>query len=95
VKLLIAILATAGLSGCMAYGGGTYGSAGVYGGSPYDGAYYDSAPVYIYGNGGYARGYRGGRDRDGDGVADRYDRDRDGDGVPNRRDASPRDYRRR
>jgi hypothetical protein len=25
-------------------------------------------------------------DRDGDGIANRYDRDRDGDGIPNRRD---------
>ena len=33
------------------------------------------------------------RDRDRDGVANRYDRDRDGDGVPNRRDRHPRDPR--
>jgi hypothetical protein len=106
MKLFIAILGAAGLSGCMAYGGGVY-----HGGSPYyDGAYYDSTPVYIYGSGGYTRGYRGGRhrdqdgdgisnrydrDRDGDGIANRYDRDRDGDGIPNRRDSHPRDPRRR
>lgn len=29
------------------------------------------------------------RDRDRDGVPNRYDRDRDGDGVPNRYDARP------
>jgi hypothetical protein len=28
-------------------------------------------------------------DRDGDGIANRYDRDRDGDGVPNRLDRAP------
>jgi YXWGXW repeat-containing protein len=37
--------------------------------------------------------YRGGgwsrRDRDHDGIPNRYDRDRDGDGVPNRRDRAP------
>jgi hypothetical protein len=31
----------------------------------------------------------GERDRDRDGVANRYDRDRDGDGVRNSRDARP------
>jgi hypothetical protein len=30
-----------------------------------------------------------GRDRDRDGVPNRYDRDRDNDGVPNRADARP------
>lgn len=37
-------------------------------------------------------GYRDGpgyRDRDVDGVPNRYDRDRDGDGVPNRYDSRP------
>ena len=34
------------------------------------------------------------RDRDRDGVPNRYDRDRDGDGVPNRRDARPDNPRR-
>ena len=29
------------------------------------------------------------RDRDGDGIPNRYDRDRDGDGVPNRFDSRP------
>lgn len=34
------------------------------------------------------------RDRDRDGVTNRYDRDRDGDGVPNRYDRHPDDPRR-
>jgi hypothetical protein len=34
------------------------------------------------------------RDRDHDGVPNRYDRDRDGDGVPNRYDRAPNDWRR-
>ena len=39
-------------------------------------------------------GMRGDRDRDRDGVPNRYDRDRDGDGVPNRYDNRPGDPRR-
>lgn len=36
------------------------------------------------------RGHQyGDRDRDRDGVPNRYDRDRDGDGVPNRYDRNP------
>lgn len=85
MKLLIALLATAGLSGCVAYGGGTYGTADVYYGT-------HAYPAYpVYGQPGYNRGYR---DRDRDGVPNRYDRDRDGDGVPNRRDAAPNNPRR-
>jgi hypothetical protein len=106
-KLLLASLAAAGLSGCMAYGGGV----------AYDGGYYSSGypaygystpyPAYpAYGYPGYEPGLMGGviverggsrgwRDRDRDGVPNRYDRDRDGDGVPNRRDAAPDDPRRR
>lgn len=34
------------------------------------------------------------RDRDRDGVPNRYDRDRDGDGVPNAYDRRPNDPRR-
>ncbi len=34
-------------------------------------------------------GGRAYRDRDGDGVPNRYDRDRDGDGTPNRYDERP------
>jgi hypothetical protein len=41
---------------------------------------YDSGPGY--------------RDRDRDGVPNRYDRDRDGDGTPNRFDDSPNNPRR-
>jgi len=100
MKLLIALLAAAGLSGCVAYGV-PYGSADVYygSGSPYyGGAHYGSTPyvveqrpIYIHGSGGYSRGRR---DFDRDGVPNRYDRDRDGDGVRNRRDAYPNDPRR-
>jgi hypothetical protein len=99
MKLLIALLAMAGLSGCVAYGV-PYGSAEVhYGsGSPYYGygGYYggghviDQRPVYI--QRAPARAYR---DRDRDGVPNRYDRDRDGDGVSNRYDAYPGNPRRR
>ena len=59
---------------------------------------YRAAPAYGYA----APGWRGDerrwrherrwerrRDRDHDGVPDRYDRDRDGDGVPNRYDRRP------
>ena len=100
MKLIIGLLAAAGLTGCVGYGGGYYDSAGVYyGGSApyYCGGYYDGAPVYIYGSGGYTRDYRHDRrgTRDRDGVPNRYDRDRDGDGVSNRRDAYPNDPRRR
>ena len=38
--------------------------------------------------------HRGYRDRDRDGVANRYDRDRDGDGVRNAHDRRPNDPRR-
>ena len=38
--------------------------------------------------------YRGYRDRDRDGVANRMDRDRDGDGVRNRYDRRPDNQRR-
>ena len=110
MKMLMAMLAAGGLSGCVAYGGAPYGAAGVYyGGSPYyDGSYYGGAPVYIQGGssrGYYSHGRRGydrdgdgvadRRDRDGDGIADRRDRDRDGDGVSNRRDSYPSNPRRR
>ena len=36
---------------------------------------------------------RGVRDRDGDGIRNRWDRDRDGDGVRNRRDRAPNNPR--
>lgn len=95
MKLIIGLLATAGLCGCVAYPAGYYGAQGAYY-SNGDSGYY-SSPGYVYG-GGYARGYRNDdrarRDRDHDGVSNRRDRDRDGDGVSNRRDASPNDPRR-
>jgi len=43
----------------------------------------------------YDTGYTSRRDRDGDGIPNRYDFDRDGDGVTNRFDWSPNNpYRR-
>jgi hypothetical protein len=98
MKLLLALLAAAGLSGCAVYGyPHTYTSADVYysTGTPYYGSgyYYGHRPTYIYGYGarGYGRGYG---DQDRDGIPNRYDRDRDGDGVPNRHDARPYNPRR-
>ena len=99
MKLLLALLAAAGLSGCVAYPYGYHHStAEVYysSGTPYhygSGYYYQPRPTYIYGYGGrgYGRGYR---DQDRDGIPNRYDRDRDGDGVPNRHDARPYNPRR-
>ena len=95
MKSILGLLAAAGLCGCVAYPAGYYGPSGAYYSSGEPGYY--SAPGYVYG--GYARGYhndrRGWRDRDHDGVPNRYDRDRDGDGVPNRADAYPNDPRRR
>jgi hypothetical protein len=93
MKLLIAIMAAAGLSGCVAYGGGTYGAADVYYGSPYpaygSGGYYSSGVVVVpqphyYGRN-PDRGYRDRGHRDS-GWRDRGHRDRDRDGVPNRFD---------
>lgn len=79
------------------YYGGAYGS-GYYGTTPYygygGGVVVEQRPTYIYGGSTYYRD-RGTRDRDRDGVPNRYDRDRDGDGVNNRRDAYPNDPRRR
>ncbi|MBG9387027.1 hypothetical protein [Caenimonas aquaedulcis] len=81
--LPLALVGVAGLTGCVGYGGGTYGSA-----------YYSSGPAYGYGSGyGYGSSavvieqrpaYRYYGDR----------RDRDGDGVPNRYDARPDNPRR-
>ena len=79
LMLPLALAGAAALSGCVGYGGGTYGAGGVYydnspyyGGSPYYGST-GSVGVVIeqrssYPYSGYAR-----RDRDGDGVPDRYD----------------------
>ena len=53
---------------------------------------YVYSPGYVYyGQHGYSGGYR---DRDRDGIANRWDRDRDGDGVPNRFDRRPNNPRR-
>ncbi len=99
MKLLLALLATAGLTGCVAYGA-PYGSAEVhYSTSPYYGSYYGGSVPYVIEQPIYRRGYYGGhhrgyRDRDGDGIANRADRDRDGDGVRNRRDSHPNNPRR-
>jgi len=100
MKLLTLLLAAIGLSGCVAYGGGAYtsdvyyGNPGVYPsyGTVYPayGAVYPSTGTVYYGSTHVPRGYR---DRDGDGVPNRYDRDRDGDGVPNRHDRDPRNPR--
>lgn len=106
MKLLVSLLAVAGLSGCVAYGGDPYYTGGpVYSTTPYyssGSVYYGNtvpytvqpAPTYIYGRGVYERRGRGYRDRDGDGIPNRFDRDRDGDGVPNRFDARPNNPRR-
>ena len=48
----------------------------------YETPYRDSSPRYSE------------RDRDRDGIANRYDRDRDGDGAPNYRDTRPDNQRR-
>ncbi len=86
-KLVIALLAAAGLSGCVGY-------------LPYDdgpGRGPGHAPLYR-GDDGHFRGDRDrdrdrdhdrGRDGDRDGVPNRADRDRDGDGTRNRNDRRP------
>lgn len=105
MKSLLLVPALLGLAGCVAYGVpyGTadvyYGNSTYYGGNPYYGSSVPYAveqrPIHIYGSGGYTyEPRRGRRDRDHDGVPDRWDRDRDGDGVPNRHDAYPRNPRR-
>jgi hypothetical protein len=78
MKWLILVPVAAALGGCVAYGPGAYDP------------YYGSSTVY-YGT--YHDG-RAMRDRDRDGIPNRYDRDRDGDGVPNRYDRAPNDWRR-
>lgn len=94
-SLVLSLGICAGLAGCVGY-------VEPYGG--YSGGVY-SEPAYIYGGPTvhvqpYAvpaypqQRYRGGRDRDRDGIPNRYDRDRDGDGVPNRYDARPNNPRR-
>lgn len=74
MRLLIGLLAAAGLAGCAVYDDGyttaatvQYGT--VYSTAPTQGYYTYSAPVPVYGA--YAPSYR---DRDGDGVPNLYDR---------------------
>ena len=74
---LIAIAAVgvlAGLGACSTYDDGYYGNR-------------SSVSIGVTSGTGYHDGTY--RDRDGDGVPNRYDRDRDGDGVPNRFDTRP------
>ena len=80
MKWLILVPAAAVLGGCVAYDP-YYGYNGYNG--QYSGQYY-----------GNYQGARVVRDRDRDGIPNRYDRDRDGDGVPNRYDRAPNDPRR-
>jgi hypothetical protein len=76
MKLLAVLLAAAGLTGCVAY---PYGAPGYYGQGYYQGAPYVVQPqssLYIESGPRYRteRGYYGRRDRDRDGVPDRFDR---------------------
>jgi hypothetical protein len=93
--LLVPLAVAGGLSGCVAYTPYGYPAYGYgYGGGEYryaePGVYVQPRPVYP------APRYRGGRrDRDRDGIPDRYDRDRDGDGAGNRYDRRPWDPGRR
>lgn len=89
MKLLTLLLAAIGLSGCVAYGGGTYATTDVYYGNTTAYPVYGMAPSYGY----YETVPRVYRDRDRDGVPNRFDRDVDGDGVPNHLDRAPRDRR--
>ena len=109
MKVLIALAAVAGLSGCAVYDapyGSTayYGSpAPYYGPSYYGGAYYGSAPYFIDRRPIFIQGHRHHGHRDGrghrwgrgdrDGIPNRFDRDRNNDGVPDR-DAHPRRHKR-
>lgn len=107
-KLLLLLVAAAGLSGCAVYPVPAYDAYGYADAGP---VYVTPPPVVIYGSGVYRhsrpsygpahpRGYRphpgqGPRDRDRDGVPNYRDRDRDGDGVRNRHDRNPNNpYRR-
>jgi len=77
-SLLLSLAAVAALSGCSAYYGDPY-----YGGHGYanpggvtigvDSGYYGSGSTYGSSYGGAYAGGRGWRDRDGDGVPNRYD----------------------
>lgn len=104
----LGLLTLTGCVGYVPYGPGYYDGSPYYGNGYYGGSYYGTpygTPYYGYGAGvvieqrrSYydgSRYHRGTRDRDRDGIPNRYDRDRDGDGVPNRRDAYPGDPSRR
>ena len=81
LMLPLALAGAAALTGCVGYGGGVYSTGGYYDNSPYyGGSYYGGAPYYGSGVGvvieqrsGYPYGGYTRRDRDGDGVPDRYD----------------------
>lgn len=89
--LLLLPLALAGLSGCVAYSV-PYGyerPVTVYTEPAYIySAPYSAPPTVYYQYQHRSPAYRT-RDRDGDGIPDRFDRDRDGDGVPNHMDRRP------
>jgi hypothetical protein len=97
-KLAVTLIAAGGLlAGSLAYVpafAAHFGDSGYSANRGYSG--YSGDPRYAYsGHSGYPRypaqyDRRPTRwDRDGDGIANRYDRDRDGDGVPNRFDRYP------
>ena len=71
------------------YGSGVYQSGGA---RPVYPRAYNQLPPPVVAPYPYPQrpGYRGGdRDRDRDGIPNRFDRDRDGDGVPNQHDSRP------
>ncbi len=81
LMLPLALVGAAALTGCVGYGGATYAGGGYYHNSGYysDAPYYGQSSVGVVIQGGSSRyphrGYDGysRRDRDGDGVPDRYD----------------------
>lgn len=92
-SLALAVLGAAALTGCVAYPVAPGYQEPIGYGAPPPVVY--GAPTVVYGPA-YAPApvYRyhrppALRDRDRDGIPDRYDRDRDGDGVPNRFDRRP------
>lgn len=79
LMLPLALAGAAALTGCVGYGGATYAGGGYYD----HGGYYSDVPYYgqssvgvvIQGGSRYPNSYNGysRRDRDGDGVPNRYD----------------------